>query len=74
MQYGEGIRGGGKGRVAHLLFTQLPRAQVFSSVRARQRSVAGKVEEHWVELDLLGLMQQLGVLPEPEQSKEASPT
>ena len=24
----------------------------------------GKVEEHWVELDLLGLMQQLGAIPE----------
>jgi predicted ester cyclase len=38
------------------------------------RVVGGKVEEHWVELDLLGLMQQLGVLPEPKQSEEASPT
>jgi steroid delta-isomerase-like uncharacterized protein len=36
--------------------------------------VDGKVEEHWVQLDLLGLMQQLGALPEPEQSEEASPT
>ena len=27
----------------------------------------GKVEEHWVELDLLGLMQQLGAIPEPGQ-------
>ena len=34
----------------------------------------GKVEEHWVELDLLGLMQQLGAIPEPEPSEEASPT
>ena len=35
---------------------------------------AGKVKEHWVEIDLLGLMQQLGAIPEPEQSEEASPT
>jgi hypothetical protein len=34
----------------------------------------GKVQEHWVELDLIGLMQQLGAIPEPEQSEEASPT
>ena len=36
----------------------------------------GKVEEHWVELDLLGLMQQLGAIPESghEEEEEASPT
>lgn len=34
----------------------------------------GKVEEHWVELDLFGLMQQLGAIPEPGHSEEASPT
>jgi predicted ester cyclase len=31
------------------------------------RVIDGKVEEHWVELDLFGLMQQLGAIPEPEQ-------
>jgi predicted ester cyclase len=45
----------------------------FSSIEVN-RVVGGKVEEHWVELDLLGLMQQLGVIPEPEQSEEAGPT
>ena len=46
----------------------------FSSMEFN-RVVGGKVEEHWVELDLLGLMQQLGVIPEPEDSsEEASPT
>jgi len=30
----------------------------------------GKVEEHWVELDLFGLMQQLGAIPEPGHEKE----
>jgi len=45
----------------------------FSSIEIN-RMVDGKVEEHWFELDLLGLMQQLGALPEPEQSEEASPT
>jgi steroid delta-isomerase-like uncharacterized protein len=34
----------------------------------------GKVEEHWVELDLFGLMQQLGAIPEPGHEEEASPT
>ena len=38
------------------------------------RVVDGKVEEHWVEIDLLGLMQQVGAIPEPEQSQEANPT
>ena len=45
----------------------------FSSIEIN-RVADGKVEEHWVELDLLGLMQQLGALPEPQQSEEASPT
>ena len=27
--------------------------------------VDGKVEEHWVELDLLGMMQQLGLVVVP---------
>jgi steroid delta-isomerase-like uncharacterized protein len=35
----------------------------------------GKVQEHRVELDLLGLMQQLGAIPEPgHSSEEAAPT
>jgi predicted ester cyclase len=37
------------------------------------RVVGGKVEAHWVELDLLGLMRQLGAIPEPQHSEEASP-
>ena len=45
----------------------------FSSMEFN-RMVDGKVEEHWVELDLFGLMQQLGAIPEPEHSEEASPT
>src|SRR5215212_5887479 len=45
----------------------------FSSMEFN-RVVGSKVEEHWVELDLLGLMQQLGAIPEPEHSEEASPT
>ena len=38
------------------------------------RVVGGQVEEHWVELDLLGLMQQLGAISEPGHSEEAGPT
>ncbi len=45
----------------------------FSSMEFN-RVVGGKVEVHWVELDLLGLMGQLGAIPEPEQSEEANPT
>ncbi|MDQ5809678.1 MAG: ester cyclase [Actinomycetota bacterium] len=38
------------------------------------RIVDGKVVEHWSMGDNLGMMQQLGVIPTPEQSEEASPT
>lgn len=34
----------------------------------------GKVVESWDNFDQLGMMQQLGVVPSPEQSEEASPT
>ena len=27
------------------------------------RVTEGKIAEHWVEMDMLGLMQQLGVIP-----------
>ena len=40
----------------------------FSSIELN-RVVGGKVEEHWVELDLLGLMQQLGAVPPPEEQQ-----
>ena len=46
----------------------------FTSIEVN-RVVDGKVEAHWVEIDLLGLMQQLGAIPEPgHSSEEASPT
>jgi predicted ester cyclase len=45
----------------------------FSSIEI-DRMVDGKVAEHWFEMDLLGLMGQLGAIPDPEQSEEASPT
>jgi steroid delta-isomerase-like uncharacterized protein len=38
------------------------------------RIVDGQVVEHWSMGDNLGMMQQLGVIPTPEQSEEASPT
>jgi steroid delta-isomerase-like uncharacterized protein len=38
------------------------------------RIAEGKVVERWAEYDALGMMQQLGVVPEPGQSEEASPT
>jgi steroid delta-isomerase-like uncharacterized protein len=39
-----------------------------------QRVSGGKLVEEWCEWDQLGMMRQLGVIPEPEQSEEASPT
>ncbi len=38
------------------------------------RLANGQVVEHWSMGDNLGLMQQLGVIPQPGQSEEASPT
>ncbi len=34
----------------------------------------GKAIEHWGVRDDLGMMKQLGFMPEPERSGEASPT
>ena len=46
----------------------------FSSIEI-DRMDDGKVAEHWFEMDLLGLMEQLGAIPEPGHSEEeASPT
>ena len=38
------------------------------------RFEGGKLVEERAEFDLLGALQQLGTVPEPEQSEEASPT
>ncbi len=38
------------------------------------RVVEGKIVENWIEVDMLGVMQQLGAVPEPGQSEEASLT
>src|SRR5215203_4282303 len=38
------------------------------------RFEGGKLVEERAEFDLLGVLQQLGTIPEPEQSEEASPT
>jgi predicted ester cyclase len=32
----------------------------------------GKIVESWIEVDMLGVMRQLGAVPEPGQSEEAS--
>src|SRR5215217_6667506 len=34
----------------------------------------GKIAQEWTVEDQFGLMQQIGAIPEPEQSEEASPT
>jgi steroid delta-isomerase-like uncharacterized protein len=38
------------------------------------RIEGGKIAESWTVEDQLGLMQQIGAVPEPGQSEEASPT
>ncbi len=38
------------------------------------RVVDGKIVESWVEVDMLGVMQQLGAVPEAGRSEEAGPT
>ncbi len=40
--------------------------QVAFSSMVFNHVVDGKVEEHWVEMDLLRLMGQLGAIPEPQ--------
>jgi steroid delta-isomerase-like uncharacterized protein len=38
------------------------------------RILDGKIVEHWGNFDNMGMMQQLGVFPEPGQMEEASPS
>jgi predicted ester cyclase len=38
------------------------------------RVVEGRIVESWVEVDLLGVLKQLGAVPEEGHSEEASPT
>ena len=38
------------------------------------RVVGGTIAEHWAVRDDLGMLQQLGVIPEPAQPGEADPT
>jgi steroid delta-isomerase-like uncharacterized protein len=37
------------------------------------RISGGKIAESWANYDAMGMMQQLGVIPPPEQSEEAGP-
>jgi hypothetical protein len=36
--------------------------------------VEGRIDEQWVNLEARSMMQQLGVVPEPNQQEGASPT
>jgi predicted ester cyclase len=40
--------------------------QIKVSYIAMYRLESGKVVENWVQMDMLGMMQQLGVIPQPE--------
>ena len=43
--------------------------QVTSTAIAINRLAGGKSVEHWLEMDTLGLLQQLGVVPMPGQAR-----
>ena len=38
------------------------------------RVVQGKLVESWVEVDMLGVMEQLGAVPEPGQTEVVNPS
>jgi predicted ester cyclase len=38
------------------------------------RVSGGKIVESWANYDVMGMMQQLGAIPPPGHSEEASPT
>ncbi len=38
------------------------------------RIEGGKIAEEWINYDALGMMEQIGAVPAPGQSEEASPT
>ena len=44
--------------------------QVTSTSISIQRVAGGKLVESWVEMDRLGMMQQIGVIPRPGQPKK----
>ncbi len=54
----------------HGAFMGVPPTGKYTTVTesAISRIVGGKIAEHWSETDMLGLMQQLGVIPPPGQA------
>ena len=46
----------------------------FTGIHISTINEEGKLQESWENYDALGLMQQLGAIPAPGDSEEASPT
>ena len=65
------IRGTHKGELLGIPPTD---KQVTLTSTETYRLVEGKIDEQWVNMDTLGMMQQLGAIPAPGQSEEAPPS
>lgn len=46
----------------------------FTGIHISTINEEGKLQESWENYDAFGLMQQLGAIPAPGDSEEASPT
>ena len=64
------IRGTHKGELLGIPPTD---KQVTLTATETYRLVEGKIDEQWVNMDTLGMMQQLGAIPAPGQPEEAPP-
>jgi predicted ester cyclase len=63
------IRGTHRGELMGIPLTD---KQVTLTATETYRLAGGKIEEQWVNMDALGMMQQLGAIPQPGESVEPS--